>query len=364
MDTSEYKNLSRRAFLQNTAKMCCQAGVGCIMLGTLGSSFAAPGRSDGTPAINPDFEPGYLKLHRTGELKERGDKLWAMMENCRTCPRECGVNRHDGETGYCQSPGTELHISSAMPHFGEERPLVGDGGSGTIFLAHCSLRCVFCQNWEISHRGRGSERSIQEMAGLMLQLQQMGCHNVNMVTPTHYPAFIVKAIDKAVENGFRLPIVYNTCGWERLETLSLLDGVIDIYLPDFKFWDSDLSKELTGQAETYPEITKKAILEMHRQVGVAKPDENGIMHRGLMIRHLVMPNETGGSVDIMDWIAENLPKDTYVNIMSQYNPQHKAYDYPEISRRITTDEYNTVVDHAKELGLTNLDIQRRGWLRR
>ncbi len=360
MDTSAYKNLTRRAFLQNTAKMCCQAGVAGLMLGPVGA--VASSKKDS--GVNPDFEPGYVKLHRTGELKERGDQLWAMMEECRTCPRECGAKRHDGETGYCRSPGTELHISSAMPHFGEERPLVGDGGSGTIFLAHCSLRCVFCQNWEISHLGRGSKRSIEEMAGLMLQLQQMGCYNINMVTPTHYPAFIVKAIDKAAENGLRLPIVYNTCGWERLETLSLLDGVIDIYLPDFKFWDSGLSKELTGEAETYPEITKKAILEMNRQVGVARPDENGIMYRGLMVRHLVMPNETSGSVEIMEWIAENLPKDTYVNIMSQYNPQHKAYDYPEISRRITAEEYNTVVNWAQELGLTNLDIQRRGWLRR
>ena len=252
MNTSFYKNINRREFFQNTAKLCCQAGMAYFLLGPFGTATASGNGGLGSRAsgIDPDFEPGYLELYRTGELAERADTLWSIMENCRICPRECGANRHEGETGFCQSPGTELHIASAMPHFGEERPLVGDGGSGTIFLTHCSLRCVFCQNWEISQRGRGSERSIEEMADMMLSLQEGGCHNINLVTPTHYPAFILKALDIAAGNGLRLPIVYNTCGWERLETLSLLDGVVDIYLPDFKFWESEMSETLTDAAVT------------------------------------------------------------------------------------------------------------------
>jgi putative pyruvate formate lyase activating enzyme len=310
------------------------------------------------------FEPAYLKLHKTGELKMRAEKLWAIMENCRLCPRRCEVNRHKGMSGVCQAPGATLVISAFHPHFGEERPLVGSGGSGTIFLTHCNLRCVFCQNWEIAQLGRGSERNIDDFARMMLKLQKIGCHNINLVTPTHYSAHILKAIDIAAKAGLRLPIVYNTSGWERLEILKFLDGVVDIYLPDFKYWDSDMSAKYSSEAESYPEITKEAILEMHRQVGVAKPAIDGIMQRGLMIRHLVMPNNTGGSENVMEWIAGNLPKDTYVNIMAQYNPVYKAYDYPKISRRITRKEYVNVVNKAKDLGLANLDIQGYWWFKR
>jgi putative pyruvate formate lyase activating enzyme len=307
--------------------------------------------------IGSDFEPAYLKLHKTGELRKRAEELWATMESCRLCPRRCGVNRLKGMRGFCRAPGATLVVSSFHPHLGEERPLVGNGGSGTIFLTHCNLRCVFCQNWEISHLGRGSERDIDELAEMMLLLQGIGCHNINLVTPTHYSAPILKALDVAAERGLRLPIVYNTSGWERLEILELLDGVIDIYLPDFKYWDSAMSAKYSSGAESYPEVAREAILEMHRQVGVAIPAQKGIMERGLMIRHLVMPNDTGGSEEIMEWIAGNLPRDTYVNIMAQYNPVYKAFDYPEISRRITSEEYQEVVKKAQEVGLTNLDIQ-------
>jgi putative pyruvate formate lyase activating enzyme len=199
---------------------------------------------------------------------------------------------------------------------------------------------------------------------MMLRLQEIGCHNINLVTPTHYSAHILRALDIAAEKGLRLPIVYNTSGWERLEVLEVLNGVVDIYLPDFKYWDRAKAAKYSSGAESYPEVTKAAILEMHRQVGVAKPAQNGIMRSGLMIRHLVMPNNVGGSEKIMKWIAENLPKDTYVNIMAQYNPLNKAYDYPEISRRITGEEYERVVKRAQQLGLTNLDIQGYRWFRR
>jgi putative pyruvate formate lyase activating enzyme len=284
------------------------------------------------------------------------------MESCQLCPRKCGVNRLEGESGFCGSPGATLVVASFHPHFGEEKPLVGLGGSGTIFITHCNLRCVFCQNWEISQLGMGSETTTYQLALMMLFLQEIGCHNINFVTPTHYSGPILKALVIAAENGLRLPIVYNTSGWERLEILEHLDGVVDIYLPDFKYWDSDMSAKFSSGAEDYPEVTKAAILEMNRQVGVAIPAEDGIMQRGLMIRHLVMPNNIAGSESIMEWIAENLPKDTFVNVMAQYTPYFKAYDYPELSRRITNVEYEQVVNKAQELGLTNLDIQAYWWM--
>jgi putative pyruvate formate lyase activating enzyme len=345
---------TRRHFLENSAKFCVNVGLSSLVLN--GLKAEAAGNTDA------DFEPAYLKLHETGELKTRAETLWANMEECQLCPRKCGANRLQGKRGICRAPGATLVVSSAHPHFGEERPLVGHGGSGTIFLTHCNLRCVFCQNWEISQLGRGVKSNVDELAEMMLRLQQIGCHNINLVTPTHYSALILKALDKAAGTGLRLPIVYNTSGWERLEILKVLDGIVDIYLPDFKYWESEMSAKYSSGAESYPDMTRAAILEMHRQVGVAHPAQNGIMQRGLMIRHLVMPNNTGGSEQIMEWVAEKLPKDTYVNIMAQYNPQFKAYDYPELSRRITREEYKTVVNTAKKKGLTNLDIQGYWWL--
>ncbi len=361
------KSVTRRDFLESTTRFCCHVGLSTIILGCLAEesgNHETTSDVENSGIADADFEPAYLKLHKTGELKNRAEKLWAMMESCRLCPRECGVNRLEGMKGFCRTPGATLVVSSFMPHFGEERPLVGRGGSGTIFFTHCSLRCVFCQNWEISQLGRGFDRQEDELAEMMLRLQRTGCHNINLVTPTHYSASILKGLDIAAGKGLRLPVVYNTCGWESLEILRLLDGIVDIYLPDFKFWDDDISARLTAGAKNYPELTREAILEMHRQVGVAKPAEGGIMQRGLMIRHLVMPNNKGGSEKIIEWIAEHLPKDTYVNIMAQYNPLYKAYDYPEISRRITREEYQTVVRRAKQMGLTNLDIQVFWWLQR
>jgi len=311
--------------------------------------------------IDPGFEPPYLGLHRNGELKKRGEELWEIMKSCKLCPRQCGVNRIDGEEGFCQS-SAQLEISSYNPHFGEEKPLVGDGGSGTIFLTNCGLRCMFCINWEINLAGRGSAHSIEDMAEMMLDLQQRGCPNINFVTPSHYPAHIVLAVAKAAEKGLRIPLVYNTCGWEKLDILKKLDGVVDIYLPDFKYSDGKMSAKYSSGADTYPVITQAALLEMQRQVGTAKPAKDGLMYRGLMIRHLVMPNRVGGSREVIRWIAENLPKDTYLNLMSQYRPMYKAFDYPKIARKITRDEYKEVVKWARDAGLTNLDIQGWRWL--
>ena len=303
-----------------------------------------------------DFEPPYLKLHRSGELKKLGEELWSIMKSCELCPRQCGAARLEGERGFCHA-SSQLEISSYHPHFGEERPLVGKSGSGTIFMTNCNLRCVFCINWQISQGGQGEPKSLEDMAEMMLRLQQIGCPNINIVTPTHYSPHIVRSLDIAAGKGLRIPLVYNTSGWERLEILEKLDGIVDIYLPDIKYADSEMADKYSSGAETYPEVTKKAILEMFRQVGTAKPADNGLMFSGLMIRHLVMPNGVSGTKKVIEWIADKLPKDTYFNIMSQYRPMYKASDYPEIDRRLSKDEYNDVVKWAEKAGLTNLDVQ-------
>jgi putative pyruvate formate lyase activating enzyme len=296
------EKISRRKFLKDTAKVCFCTGLPSIFFSCLKTEDVGTKTTTTVKKVSNNgsgFEPAYLELHRTGELKKRAEELWAIMERCRLCPRRCGANRLKGKSGFCRAPGATLVVSSSHPHFGEEKPLVGKGGSGTIFLTHCNLRCVFCQNWEIALLGRGFEKSVNELAEMMLQLQQIGCHNINLVTPTHYSAHILKALDIAAEKGLHLPIVYNTSGWERLEILELLDGIVDIYLPDFKYWDSKMSAKYSSKASNYPEITREAIIVMHRQVGVAKPAKDGIMQKGLMIRHLVMPNNTGGSEKVI-----------------------------------------------------------------
>jgi len=321
----------------------------------LAASGLAPGVlfSGAGPA---SYTPPYVDLHKSGELRERGEKLWSMMNPCELCPRQCSTDRLSGRRGFCRA-SAELEIASYHPHFGEERPLVGRGGSGTVFFTNCSLRCVFCINWQISQGGEGEVRSIDELASMMLGLQKRGCHNINVVTPTHYAAHILLALDRAAARGLRLPLVYNTCGWERLDVLKLLDGVVDIYLPDFKYSDGKMASRYSSSSESYPEITQAALLEMHRQVGVARPGADGVMRRGLMIRHLVMPNGVGGTKKVVEWIARNLPKDTYLNIMSQYVPVYRAHEYPKISRRITRAEYRAAVRWARAAGLTNLDLQ-------
>jgi putative pyruvate formate lyase activating enzyme len=307
--------------------------------------------------IDTDFEPSYRRLHRSGELRTRGEELWSLMASCRLCPRECDTDRLSGGRGKHCRASSQLEVSACHPHFGEEPPLVGRGGSGTIFLTHCSLRCVFCSNWDISQEGHGRVQTIEGLVEMMLRLQDLGCSNINVVTPTHYAPHILLALDIAVGRGLRLPLVYNTCGWERVEILERLDGVVDIYLPDFKYTDGEKASRYSSGAKAYPEITGAALLEMHRQVGVARPAPDGLMYRGLMIRHLVMPNQQAGTRQVIEWMAENLPLDTYFNLMSQYHPFYHACDYPEIARRPTREEYGDAVEWALEAGLTNLEIQ-------
>ncbi|MDY7035561.1 MAG: radical SAM protein [Thermodesulfobacteriota bacterium] len=264
------------------------------------------------------------------------------------------MNRLKGETGFCRAPAHPV-IYSAHPHFGEEISLVGRNGSGTIFLSHCNLRCVFCQNWPISHEGKGKPVQDEDLADMMIRLQNMGCHNINVVTPTHVMPNIINATRIAMKKGLCLPLVYNTSGYERSEIIKILDGIVDIYLPDMKYTDPNQAGKYSSGAEDYPEMSKGAIVEMNRQVGEHKTDHGGIAVRGLMIRHLVMPNQVAGTEELVKWVAENLSKSTYVNIMPQYRVEYRAFDYPEISRGITVEEFLEAMTWAERQGLTNLD---------
>lgn len=298
--------------------------------------------------------PAYLKLLHSGKMKEITDKIYQQYDNCQLCPRQCRVNRNRGETGVCGA-GNRVKVSSAHPHLGEERPLVGRYGSGTIFLSHCNLLCLYCQNWDISHGAEGDEISDEQLAGLMLRMQSIGCHNINFVTPTHYLPNIVAAIQLAGEKGLGIPIVYNTGGYDSIEMLKLLDGIIDIYLPDFKYADAGTAAKYSHGVQDYPRIAKEGLLEMHRQVGVLKVDENNIAVRGLMIRHLVLPNNLAGTEDLVKFVAEQLDPKTYINIMPQYRPCHKAHSHQDLNRSLTMHEYQSALDLAKKYGLTNLD---------
>jgi len=295
------------------------------------------------------FIPSYVGLYEKGELIRRIQLLKEFLSECRLCPRECRVDRLNGEKGICQA-GSEPTISSAFPHFGEEPPLVGYQGSGTIFLTHCNLRCVFCQNYDISHLGNGERITSREMAQAMVRLQEMGCHNINFVTPTHYTPQIVASLSEAIERGLRLPIVYNCSGYESIEVIRLLEGVVDIYMPDVKFMDEKHSKQFSN-APDYPEVIKKVLREMHRQVGDLTIDSRGIAEKGLLIRHLVMPNGVASSETVLRFIAEEISVHSYVNIMDQYRPEYRAHEYPEINRRATHKEYMEAVQWAKRYQL-------------
>lgn len=296
-----------------------------------------------------DPTPSYLKLHEEGVLEERIDRLKEILRDCRLCPRQCRVNRLEGERGYCRAPG-DLMVSSAFPHFGEEPPLVGRFGSGTIFLTHCNLRCVFCQNYDISHLGEGERIGPRDLARLMLRLQRQGCHNINFVTPTHYVPQIVEALPMAVEEGLEIPLVYNCGGYESLEVIRLLEGIFDIYMPDVKFMEPEHAQRYCN-ASDYPEVVKGVLKEMHRQVGDLWIDDEGIARRGLLIRHLVMPNGVADSEEVLRFIAEEISVHSYVNIMDQYRPLFRAHEYPEIARRITYKEYVTAIKAARKYGL-------------
>jgi len=298
-----------------------------------------------------DQEPRYRGLLASGELERRARDLIASLAACETCPRRCGADRLSGETGDCRV-GRYALVNSAFPHYGEEACLVGSGGSGTIFFSECNLRCVFCQNYEISHGGEGTELSEEDLADRMLALQALGCHNINLVTPTHVVPQVVEAIHLAARRGLSIPIVYNTSAYDSIETLRALDGIVDLYMPDFKFWSAEASARYLN-APDYPEVAQDAIREMHRQVGDLRLDSRGIAVRGLLVRHLVMPGFTEDSVAVMRFLA-SVSARTHVNVMAQYRPLGQAGRHPEIARRATRSEVEAVKRAAQDLGLVLL----------
>lgn len=299
------------------------------------------------------FEPAYIQTARTGRLAKKTAAARSILIRCVLCPRKCGVDRLADETGVCKT-GERAVVAAAHPHFGEEAPLVGTSGSGTIFFTHCSLTCAFCQNYDISHEGWGREVSNAELAAQMLSLQDQGCHNINLVTPTHVIPQILAALEIAVENDLSIPLVYNSGGYDEVKSLGLLDGVVDVYMPDFKFWDSKIA-DRTCNAPDYPDIARLAILEMHRQVGDLVIDRRGIARRGLIVRHLVLPDRLAGTRDIMKFICDAISPSTYVNVMSQYRPCGKVHDIPGLDRALSVEEYQSAVQAAKEQGITRLD---------
>lgn len=302
--------------------------------------------------MNYNYIPSYRKLSRS-EFGAKVRLAEELLLNCTLCPRNCHVNRKSGNVGFCKT-GDKPIIASWGPHFGEERVLVGRFGSGTIFFSRCNLKCIFCQNWYISFLGQGNQLSIEALAKIMIELQRRNCHNINLVTPTHQMPMILHSILLASEMGLQLPIVYNCGGYESVEALKILDGVIDIYMPDFKYSNSFMADNFSN-AKNYPEIAKLAIKEMHRQVGDLLIDENGIALKGLLIRHLVLPNNIAGTAEIMRYIAEEISNNTYINIMDQYYPSYNAFAHPAVNRKITSKEYSDAIKIALSFGLKRID---------
>ena len=301
-----------------------------------------------------DFRAAYLETYEKGLFPERVRQAFLLLEKCTVCPRKCSVDRTRGEKGFCRAGGL-AEISSYGPHFGEERPLVGRHGSGTIFLTYCNLGCIFCQNYSISRLGEGDEISFEKFSGIIVQLQRTGCHNINFVSPSHFVPHILKALPPAIEKGLTVPLVYNTGGYDSLEALKLLDGVFDIYMPDFKYTRGDVAEKYS-QAPDYPAVVEAALKEMHRQTGDLVMDEQRIALRGLLVRHLVLPAGLAGTREAMRFLATEISRDTYVNIMEQYYPCGNLIppDSP-LSRRITREEFREAVRIAKEEGITRID---------
>lgn len=326
----------------------------------------------------PETFPAYLELFRSGKLQERAEQALAQLADCAMCGRQCHANRlaqidleisppsqaepppdssgRPAQADSAKKPrpfcrtGRWAVVCSFFPHHGEEPCLRGWRGSGTIFFTHCNLRCVFCQNWDISWLGEGRPVQPHQLADMMLRLQRAGCHNINFVTPSHVVPQILEGLVVAVQKGLRLPLVYNTGGYDRVETLRLLEGVIDIYMPDVKFLDPELARRWAA-APDYPQVVQAALREMHRQVGDLQIDEQGIARRGLLVRHLVMPGALEDTEQILRFLAEQISPNTFVNVMAQYHPEGQAWRYPELARRITPEEYHQAIAAARRYGL-------------
>lgn len=299
------------------------------------------------------FIPGYLTLLKHGELQARIEIFKNKLLSCSICPRNCGVNRLADEKGFCQT-GRLARVHSYSPHYGEEKVISGDRGSGTIFFSGCNLHCVYCQNSDISQENYGLEMHTEKLAEVMLNLQEMGCHNINLVTPTHVIPQIMEALIIASQNGLNVPLVYNSGGYDKSSTLKLLAGVIDIYMPDMKYSNADIAFTYSG-INDYPAINQAAVKEMHHQVGDLSIDEKGYAQRGLLIRHLVLPGYLTSTKDILEFIYHHISKKTYVNIMAQYRPQYHASDFPKLSKPLRMEEYLSAIQTAHDIGLSRLD---------
>jgi putative pyruvate formate lyase activating enzyme len=307
-----------------------------------------------------EWQPGYAKLLASGELEKRVEQAVSRLEDCTLCPRQCRVNRLKDERGFCKT-GRNALVSSFGPHFGEEAPLVGRHGSGTIFVTYCNLLCVFCQNFDISHQGDGQQVSPEQLAWVMEELAGQKCPNINFVTPSHVVPQILEALLIAAKKGLNLPLVYNSGGYDSVETLKLLDGVFDIYMPDFKFWGSSVAERACA-APDYPQKAREALIEMHCQVGDLVVDEDGIARKGLLLRHLVMPNNLAGTDKILEFVSQKISPATYTNIMPQYRPLGRHASMPSIDRAITEKEFEEALEAARRNGLTRLDGRRRTFL--
>lgn len=296
----------------------------------------------------------YPRYHNDSTLKEKVEKTYKLLESCEICPRRCKVNRLKGEKGFCRV-GTNPVVCSFMPHHGEEPPISGKKGSGTIFFSYCNLKCQYCQNYSFSQNKEGEEISLEKLSELMLHLAEQRCHNINFVTPTHVMPQILKALYIAIEKGLKIPIVYNTSGYELPEIITILEGIVDIYLVDMRYADQEHSEKFS-KASDYPHFNQQAVKEMHRQVGDAEIDDDGIMKKGIIVRHLVLPNNISGTEKIIKFLSKEISKNTYISLMSQYQPYYQAHKYPELSRRISKEEYQAAVDCLAKYGMEN------GWV--
>ena len=304
------------------------------------------------------MKPGYLTLYENSKLDALIDGTYNLLKSCALCPRLCGVNRLKDERGFCRT-GARPIVYSSLVHHGEEPPISGSSGSGTIFFSNCNMRCVYCQNYEFSQNNNGKEMELEDLAMLMLELEKSKCHNINLVTPTHVMPQILKALKIAVSKGLSIPIVYNTSGYDLPEIIRKLKGIVDIYLPDMRYAKSEISKKYS-QAPDYPKYNRESVKEMYRQVGTAQINKDGVIEKGLIIRHLVLPNNISGTKEIMRFIAKEISKDTYISLMSQYFPYYKAGEFPELNRRVTKEEYDAAIEYMRENGLHNGWIQESG----
>ncbi|MBL7130878.1 MAG: 4Fe-4S cluster-binding domain-containing protein [Candidatus Omnitrophica bacterium] len=300
--------------------------------------------------------PSYLEAYTNGRLNKKIEEAFSLLESCSLCPRKCGINRMGDEKGFCQT-GKLARVFSFMPHYGEEPVISGLRGSGTIFFSGCNMACVYCQNYEFSQTSKGTEVDPVTLAKFMIKLQELKCHNINLVTPTHVMPQILKALSIAISRGLRLPLVYNTGGYELPEVIRLLEGIVDIFLPDMRYADNEAALRYSN-AKNYPEYNQAALREMYKQVGTAQIDEQDLIKRGLIIRHLVLPNNIAATRKIMRFIAQKISPQTYISLMSQYFPCYKAAQFPELSRRISEEEYKTAEEAMLETGLQNGWIQQ------